>query len=115
MLSASHELYCAGHLFQAAIAGHRVSGDDRLLAASRRFADHLVATFGPDGRDETDGHPNVECALVELARETGDDRCCGRGGCSSASPTPRSRTSSSLRSPTAPSSACRSRVTSGPT
>lgn len=74
MLSASHELYCAGHLFQAAIARQRVSGDGRLLEASRRFADHLDATFGPDGRDETDGHPGVECALVELARETGDDR-----------------------------------------
>lgn len=73
-LSASHELYCAGHLFQAALARHRVSGDDRLLDASRRLADHLVTTFGAAGRDETDGHPGVECALVELARETGDDR-----------------------------------------
>jgi len=73
-LSSSHELYCAGHLLQAAIARSRVAGDDRLLAASTRLADHLCATFGSGGRDETDGHPGIEPALVELARETGDAR-----------------------------------------
>jgi DUF1680 family protein len=72
MLSASHELYCAGHLFQAAVAHHRATGDDRLLDVSRRFADHLVVTFGPGRLEETDGHPEVEMALVELGRETGE-------------------------------------------
>jgi DUF1680 family protein len=71
-LSASHELYCAGHLFQAAVAHHRVTGDDRLLDVARRFADHLVATFGTGRRAEADGHPEVEMALVELGRETGE-------------------------------------------
>jgi uncharacterized protein len=73
-LSASHELYCAGHLFQAAVAHHRVTGDERLLKVATRFADHLVATFGPGLREETDGHPEIEMALVELGRETGDAR-----------------------------------------
>ena len=74
----SHELYCAGHLIQAAVAHHRVTGSDRLLAIARRFADHIDATFGPPeiGKpiDGVDGHPEVETALVELYRETGEPR-----------------------------------------
>ncbi len=73
-LSWSHELYCAGHLFQAAVARHRMSGDDRLLRASTRFADLLVDELGPGRRAETDGHPGVEMALVELYRETREPR-----------------------------------------
>ncbi|HEX6349881.1 MAG TPA: beta-L-arabinofuranosidase domain-containing protein [Candidatus Dormibacteraeota bacterium] len=72
----AHELYCAGHLFQAAVAHHRVTGSDRALQMSRRFADLICATFG-EGRgklDRPDGHPMVEMALVELYRETGEPR-----------------------------------------
>jgi len=73
-LTTSHELYCAGHLFQAAVAHHRVIGEDRLLACATRLADHLDATFGPGRREDADAHPGVEMGLVELARETDDDR-----------------------------------------
>ena len=66
-----HELYCAGHLFQAAVAHHRAAEDDRLLGIARRFADYLCATFGPARRAGVPGHPEVEMALVELYRETG--------------------------------------------
>ena len=72
----AHELYCAGHLFQAAVAHHRVTGSDRALGISRRFADLICATFG-EGRgklDRPDGHPEIEMALVELYRETGEAR-----------------------------------------
>jgi DUF1680 family protein len=68
----SHELYCAGHLFQAAIALRRVTGDDRLLDASTRFAAFIDEQLR-DGTS-TDGHPGVEMALVELARETDEER-----------------------------------------
>jgi uncharacterized protein len=69
-LAYSHEMYCAGHLIQAAIACLRGAGFDRLLEVARRFADHLVDTFlGQEGG--LDGHPIVETALVELYRETG--------------------------------------------
>ncbi len=67
-----HELYCAGHLFQAAVAHHRVTGDKTLLKVAVRFADHIDSVFGPGKRPEPDGHPEVEMALVELSRETGD-------------------------------------------
>lgn len=69
----SHELYCAGHLFQAAVAQVRATGHRELLDVAVRLADHLVATFG-DGEGqlrEVDGHPVVEMGLVELYRETG--------------------------------------------
>lgn len=69
----SHELYCAGHLFQAAVAQVRGTGRTELLDVAVRLADHLVATFG-DGEGqlrEVDGHPVVEMGLVELYRETG--------------------------------------------
>lgn len=70
-LGTSHEHYCAGHLFQAAVAAAR-TGERELLAVATRFADHLVAEFG--SRLELDGHPGVEMALVELFRETGERR-----------------------------------------
>ena len=69
-----HELYCAGHLFQAAVAHHRVTGDDRLLKVATRFADHIAQVFGWGRKEQPDGHPEVEMALVELFRETGERR-----------------------------------------
>ncbi|MFE2429030.1 glycoside hydrolase family 127 protein [Streptomyces sp. NPDC059373] len=73
-----HELYCAGHLMQAAVAHHRATGSEELLDVARRFADHIDSVFGPPGSgkpiDGVDGHPEVETALVELYRETGERR-----------------------------------------
>ncbi len=71
-LAESHELYCAGHLFQAAVADFRVTGKRRLIDIAIRFADHLVAEFGAGRRDDYDGHPEVETALVELYRACAD-------------------------------------------
>lgn len=73
-LEHDHELYCAGHLFQAAIALVRTTGDRRLLDCSIRFADLLCSVFGPGKLETADGHPEVELALVELYRETGERR-----------------------------------------
>lgn len=73
-LAESHELYCAGHLFQAAIADFRATGKVRLLEIAVAFADHLVAEFGGNRRRDYDGHPEVESALVELFRTCGDRR-----------------------------------------
>ena len=67
-----HELYCAGHLIQAGIAHRRATGADALLDVAVRLADHICAEFGPDARETADGHPEIELALVELARETGE-------------------------------------------
>jgi uncharacterized protein len=67
-----HEHYCAGHLFQAAVAQVRCTGERGLLDVAVRLADHLVATFGEGRRQDVDGHPEVEMGLVELYRETGN-------------------------------------------
>ncbi|HEY0238453.1 MAG TPA: beta-L-arabinofuranosidase domain-containing protein, partial [Friedmanniella sp.] len=73
-LTWGHELYCAGHLIQAAVALHRTAADDRVLEVARRVADLVVRSFGtgPDQVDGVDGHPEIESALVELYRETGE-------------------------------------------
>jgi DUF1680 family protein len=73
-LKDGHELYCAGHLIQAAVAHRRVVGDSRLLHVACRFADYVGSVFGPDKRSGTPGHPELEIALVELYRETGEER-----------------------------------------
>lgn len=70
----SHEMYCAGHLFQAAVAQVRATGDEALLEVAVKLADHLDATFGPDKRTDVDGHPVVEMGLVELYRVTRERR-----------------------------------------
>lgn len=76
-----HELYCAGHLIQAAVAHHRATGLRELLDAAVRFAAHIDSLFGPDATSEGGeknhgicGHPEIETALVELYRETGQRR-----------------------------------------
>jgi len=70
----SHEMYCAGHLMQGAIAVARATGDDTLLQVACRFADHLDTVFGPGKNETTDGHPEVELALIELYRHTRERR-----------------------------------------
>jgi uncharacterized protein len=71
-LQSSHELYCAGHLIQAAVAAARTFDGGALLPVARRFADHLVTEF-LGGQAGLDGHPIIETALVELYRETGTE------------------------------------------
>lgn len=72
-LPSGHEMYCAGHLIQAGIAHRRATGRTSLFDIARRFADLLVAEFGEAGRQVGYcGHPEVETALVEFYRETGE-------------------------------------------
>jgi DUF1680 family protein len=71
-----HELYCTGHLLQAAVARARTRGEDELTAIARRAADHVCDAFGPGdgGMPGLCGHPEIEMALAELARVTGEER-----------------------------------------
>ena len=75
-----HEMYCAGHLLQAAIAHQRATGETGLRDVAVRVADNICATFGPQGRRGTDGHEEIELALVELYRQTGDRRYLDEAG-----------------------------------
>jgi uncharacterized protein len=56
-LESGHELYCFGHLFQAAVARLRTGHDDLLPRVARRLADHVYDQFGPGGRVGVCGHP----------------------------------------------------------
>src|SRR6202158_4568833 len=70
-----HELYCVGHLLQGAIAYYRATGDRTLLDAGIRFVNEfLLPNFGPgsDKKPLFSGHPEMEMALLELYRITGD-------------------------------------------
>ena len=74
MAPTEHELYCAGHLFEAGVAYRDATGKGKLLDVAVRFADHLDATFGPGKRYEVSGHQEIELALVKLWRATGEKR-----------------------------------------
>ncbi|MCC7168816.1 MAG: glycoside hydrolase family 127 protein, partial [Planctomycetes bacterium] len=71
-----HELYCAGHLFEAAAAHFRATGKRSLLDVATKYADLLCATFGAgDGkRPGYCGHPEIELALIKLADVTGETK-----------------------------------------
>lgn len=72
----AHELYCAGHLIEAAVAYYEATGKDKFLKAMRRYADHIEKVFKIDNSAEysTCGHEEIELALVKLFRCTGEKR-----------------------------------------
>jgi len=72
----SHELYNAGHLFEAACAHFQATGKTNLLSVARREADLLVKTFGPATNQLhlTPGHEIVEMGLAKLYRVTGEEK-----------------------------------------
>jgi len=71
-----HEMYCAGHLMEAAVAHHQATGNPKLLNALARYADHIDRMFGPrpGQRRGYCGHPEIELALVRLYHATGERR-----------------------------------------
>lgn len=72
----AHELYCAGHWFEAAVAHYTMSGDNRFLEAVMRLANHIYDVFvvNKSAAFSTPYHPEIELALVKLYRCTGEDR-----------------------------------------
>jgi uncharacterized protein len=65
-----HELYCAGHLTQAAVAWTRAVGDDRLLGVARSFIDHLCDRFLDRGEEGAAGPPrDRDCARGAAQRD----------------------------------------------
>nr|WP_243229506.1 beta-L-arabinofuranosidase domain-containing protein [Microbacterium sp. CIAB417] len=71
-----HELYCLGHLFQAAVARVRTrpDADDGLIEIARRAAELVCREFGIGGREGICGHAEVEVGLAELGRALGERR-----------------------------------------
>lgn len=69
-----HELYCAGHMIEAAVALYDVTGNTKLLSIMRKNADMLYRIFVTEGREGYPGHPEIELALMRLWRATGEDK-----------------------------------------
>ena len=67
-----HELYCFGHLTEAAVAWHQATEKDDLLNAARRFGDCIANRFGQDKERGCPGHEIAEMALMRLYEETGE-------------------------------------------
>ena len=73
---ACHELYCAGHLFEAAVAYYEITGKDRFLKAMSKYADYIEKVFKIEksAAFTTPGHPELELALMRLYKATGEKR-----------------------------------------
>jgi DUF1680 family protein len=69
-----HELYCAGHLFEAAVAYYEATGKRKLLEVAIKFADLICDTFGPGKKTNPPGHQEIELALMKLYEVTGNPR-----------------------------------------
>ncbi|NLG50630.1 MAG: glycoside hydrolase family 127 protein, partial [Chloroflexi bacterium] len=71
-----HELYCAGHLMEAAVAHYRATGKRTLLDVLCKYADHIDRTFGPQPGQKRGypGHEEIELALIKLYRATNERR-----------------------------------------
>ena len=73
-LSECHELYCAGHMIEAAVAYADATGKTKLLDVMCRFADHIYNHFITEGNPGFPGHEEIELALLRLYRKTGEER-----------------------------------------
>jgi len=71
-----HELYCAGHLIEAAVVYYQGTGNRTLLDVLCRYADYIASVFGPEPGQKRGypGHEEIELALVKLYRATGERR-----------------------------------------
>lgn len=71
-----HELYCAGHIFEAAVAASEALGDNRLLRVAEKYADYIRVRFTElkDTGFVTPGHEEIELALMRLYRHTKEDK-----------------------------------------
>ncbi len=74
LLAVSHELYNAGHMYEAAVAYFQATGKRKLLDVAIKNADLLDRTFGPGRRVGTPGHQEIEIGLAKLYRVTGEEK-----------------------------------------
>ncbi len=69
-----HEMYCAGHMVEAAVAYYQATGKRTLLDVSIRMVEHMMSLFGPDKRHWVPGHEEIELALVKLYKVTNEEK-----------------------------------------
>ena len=69
-----HELYNVGHLYEAAVAHYKATGERKLLDVAIKNADLVYEVFGPDKNYGVPGHQEIEIGLVKLYRVTGNSK-----------------------------------------
>ncbi len=69
-----HELYCAGHMIEAAVAYYEATGKNKLLNVMIKMADHIDRRFGKGKVRGYPGHPEIELALMRLYDVTHEKR-----------------------------------------
>jgi len=69
-----HELYNAGHMYEAAVAHHMATGKRSFLDVAIRNADLVCSVFGPGKRCDPPGHQEIEIGLCKLYRATGREK-----------------------------------------
>ena len=69
-----HELYCSGHMIEAAVGLYEATGNRKLLTIVQKNADMLYRKFITEGAEGYPGHPEIELALMRLWRATGIDK-----------------------------------------
>ncbi|MBQ9130376.1 MAG: glycoside hydrolase family 127 protein, partial [Clostridia bacterium] len=74
-LMEGHELYCSGHMMEAACAYYEATGKDKLLRVMERNAEHIYNLFITEKHEGYPGHPEVELALMKMYRLTGNEHC----------------------------------------
>ena len=70
-----HELYCSGHMMEAACAYYEATGKSTLLDVMLKNAEHIYQHFVVEGNEGYPGHPEVELALMKMYRLTGNEHC----------------------------------------
>lgn len=73
-LHEAHELYCAGHMIEAAVAYAECTGKSKLLDIMCGMADHIYQHFIEEGAEGYPGHPEIELALMRLYRCTKEEK-----------------------------------------
>ncbi|MDE5597965.1 MAG: glycoside hydrolase family 127 protein, partial [Lachnospiraceae bacterium] len=74
-LQEGHELYCSGHMMEAACAYYEATGKDALLKVMLKNAEHIYNHFITEGHEGCPGHPEVELALLKMYRLTDNKHC----------------------------------------
>jgi len=73
-IGSNHELYTAGHMYEAAAAHYLATGERQFLDIAIKNADLVCSVFGPGKRTDPPGHQEIEIALCKLYRVTGDKK-----------------------------------------
>lgn len=73
-IQSDHELYCVGHMYEAAVAYFQATGKRTLLDVAVKNADLIDSVFGMDGLRYPPGHEEIEIGLARLYRQTGEKR-----------------------------------------